>query len=205
MSQSSNVTEPSTSTTTDAVSPTQTSASRDKAPERLLVLAFESTMLAEEAWMAIRRIESEGSLVLHDAVFVMKDAESKVTIRETVEPSPSDAALSSSFWGLIFGTLAFGPIGALVGGAVAAGAGALGAQLVDLGIQQETLRDLRAHTPPGHTSLALLVSHVQESALLAELRRFSGAQLVQSTLNAEAIARVRQALRVPSSQAAPQG
>jgi uncharacterized membrane protein len=44
----------------------------------------------------------------------------------------------------------------------------------------------------------LLISHVDEDALTAELKRFTGASIVQSTLSASTVATLRAALAPPA-------
>jgi uncharacterized membrane protein len=161
---------------------------------RLIVLGFDSPLKAEEALLAATRLVTEGEILLHDAVFVAKDEDGSTRVTETVDETPGDAALSGSFWGMLFGTLLAGPVGTVVGGAVTAGASALVAKLVDIGIPDATVKELRDTITPGTTALALLISHVHESALLAELHRFAGAKLVRTTLPAEAVAAVQAAL-----------
>jgi uncharacterized membrane protein len=95
---------------------------------------------------------------------------------------------------MLFGTILAGPVGTVVGGALSAGASALVAKLVDIGIADATIAKLRETITPGTTALALLISHVHETALLAELHRFAGAKLVATDLPAEAVAAVNAAL-----------
>jgi uncharacterized membrane protein len=97
-------------------------------------------------------------------------------------------------WGLLLGTLFGGPIGGLIAGAATAGGGALYAKLVDTGIKDATVAELRTTVPPGRTGLALLVSHVSVADLQRELARFPGAELVESDLPPAAIAAVQNAL-----------
>jgi uncharacterized membrane protein len=98
---------------------------------------------------------------------------------------------------MLFGTILAGPVGTVVGGAVSAGASALVAKLVDIGIPDGTIKKLRETVQPGTTALALLISHVHEDKLLAELHRFAGASLVATDLPEEAVAAVKAALESP--------
>jgi uncharacterized membrane protein len=163
-------------------------------PRKLIVLGFDSQLKAQEALLAATRLQTEGEILLHDAVFVVKDEAGHTRVTETVDESPGDAALSGSFWGMLFGTILAGPVGTVVGGAVSAGASALVAKLVDIGIPDGTIKKLRETVQPGTTALALLISHVHEEKLLAELHRFAGAKLVATDLPDEAVAAVKAAL-----------
>lgn len=160
----------------------------------LVVLGFESTLRAQEAFLAVNRLQTEGRVTLKDAVFISKDVDGSVHVKETMDTSPGDAALRSGMWGAVIGTLFGGPVGTVLGGVVAAGVGALAAGFTDLGIKNETLHALRDAVKPGTVALALLVSQVDDDAFLAEMHRFAGAKLLQTNLPAEADAVIRDAL-----------
>lgn len=166
-------------------------------PRKLIVLGFDSRLKAEEALLAATRLQTEGEILLHDAVFVEKDQDGATQVTETVDETPGNAALRGSFWGMLFGTILAGPVGTVVGGAVSAGASALVAKLVDIGVTDETINKLRETILPGTTALALLISHIHEDKLVAELHRFSGAKLVATDLPEEAVAAVKAALETP--------
>jgi uncharacterized membrane protein len=163
-------------------------------PRKLIVLGFDSALKAQEALLAATRLQTEGEILLHDAVFVVKDADGATHVTETVDETPGDAALSGSFWGMLFGTILAGPVGTVVGGAVSAGASALVAKLVDIGIPDGTIKKLRETILPGTTALALLISHIHEEKLVSELHRFAGASLVATDLPDEAVSAVKAAL-----------
>ncbi len=165
-----------------------------KAPRSLVVLGFDARRRADEALRAVKRLHAQKKLVLHDAVFVAKDRAGSVHVTETVDPTPGSAALDGSVWGLLLGTLLGGPVGGLVAGALSAGTGALLAKLIDVGVPDATVRELRRAVPPGTTALALLLSHIDQEAVLAELRHFAGAKLVATTLSEAALAAVNEAL-----------
>lgn len=165
-----------------------------KAPRSLIVLSFDSRQKADEALLAAKRLKAQKKLVLHDAVFVAKDRAGHVHVTETVDPTPRSAALDGSVWGLLLGTLLGGPVGGLLAGALSAGTGALLAKLIDVGVPDATVRELRQAVRPGTTALALLLSHIDQGAVLAELRRFAGATIVTTTLSDETLAAVNEAL-----------
>lgn len=163
-------------------------------PAKLLVLAFDSSLRAQEAFLAATRMSHDGQLLVQDAVFLQKRSDGKVRVTETLDISPADAAFNGSLWGALLGTIVAGPVGFLAGGALLAGIGALVAKFTDLGIPDATVTELGKALEPNSTALALLVSHVDEDALAAELRRFAGATIVQTTLSPESVANLRAAL-----------
>lgn len=168
-------------------------------PGALLVLTFDAPLKSQEAFLAFQRLQSEEALLMHDAVFIEKDANGNARVTETVDAQPAESAARSGFWGALIGTLVAGPAGTLVGGAISAGIGALAAKLIDIGIPDATVKELEESLTPGSATLALLVSNVKEDVLERELARFAGAKLVQSTLTPETVQRLRNALSTPTA------
>lgn len=167
-------------------------------PTSLVALSFDSALKSQEALLAMTRLQQEGIVLLQDAVFIHKDEDGTVRVVETVDITPGDAAIEGSIWGALVGTLFLPGLGTLVGGAVSAGLGALTAKLTDIGIPDATVKELEDKVTPGTSTLALLVSHLNEAAFVAELHRFAGAGLVQSTLSPDTVVKLREALQKPA-------
>lgn len=166
----------------------------DQDPRKLLVIGFDDPLKANEFLLAAIRLQRNKQLQLHDAVFISRDANGDSVVRETTDLTTGRGALGGAMWGLLIGTLFGGPVGGLIGGAATAGSGALLAKLVDTGIKDDKIRQLRQSVPPGSNALALLVSHLSLADLQRELARFPGATLVESDLSEAAIQAVRWAL-----------
>ena len=166
----------------------------DNDPRKLLVLAFDSPLKAQEAFLAVTRLMNEGSVLIQDAAFIQKRDDGKVKVTETLDITPGEAAVRGSLWGALLGALVAGPIGLLAGAAINAGGYALIAKLTDIGIPDETVKEIGDTLDAGSTALALLVSHVDNDVLLTEMKRFAGAKLVQTTLSPETVAALRSAL-----------
>ena len=165
------------------------------APQRIVALAFDSPLSAQQAMLAALRLQEQGELVLHDAVFVSRDEGSPAEVIETMDPTPVAAAVPSSLFGALVGTLVAGPLGFLIGGVLAGGTGALVAKLIDTGIPDAVIEQLRELTSPGQTVLALLVSEWATAPVVEELQRFVGAHVVYAELPPAAIEVVRCALQ----------
>ena len=157
----------------------------------LHVLAFSDPLRARELLLACTRMQRDGTLGLTDAVFVQRDAETgKVRVEETVDPTPGHAAVEGGFWGLLIGTLVLGPLGGLAVGAVAAGGSALAGRLVDLGVPQTFLDEVKEAVPPGATALVLQTSHLDAEAWRQELARFPEARPLSVDLPPDAKTRL---------------
>lgn len=166
----------------------------DQDPRKLLVIGFDDPLKANEFLLAAVRLQRNKQIQLHDAVFISRDADGRSVVRETTDLTAGRGALGGAMWGLLIGTLFGGPVGGLIGGAATAGSGALLARLVDTGIKDDKIRQLRQGVPPGGSALALLVSHLSLADLQRELARFPGATLVESDLPEAAIQAMRWAL-----------
>ena len=161
-------------------------------PRSLVVFGFDQELKASEMLTSLTRLSSEGSLLLLDAVFVTRTDKGKVRVVPTTDPTPGQAAWGGAFWGLLFGALLFVPV---IGMAIGAGASALSAKLIDTGIPDSFVKDLRSAIVPGKTYLAVLVSHVNGEKALEEMKRWSGmAEVITANLSAEQTDRLKDAL-----------
>jgi uncharacterized membrane protein len=167
---------------------------------KLLVISFDDPLRAQEFLLAAARLQKNDGIQVHDAVIIQRELDGTSHVRETTDVTPSQAGVGAGVWGLLLGTLFGGPIGGLVVGAASAGGGALLAKLVDHGVKDATIAELRNAVPPGRTALALLVSHVSVAALQLELARFPNAQLVETDLAPAAVNAVQEALAEANRQ-----
>jgi uncharacterized membrane protein len=178
----------------DAVALEQTPIERLDTDQVLIGLSFADMFRAQEFLTAMTRLASVGALRLRDAVFVSKDADGEVKVRETIDPQPGRSALSGAMWSGLLGLLIGGPVGWVAGLGIGAGAGAITAKVVDIGIPDEWVEWFRTAVNEGTTTVVILAEDVDVRALEAEVRRFAGAELVHSTLPAYAIQQLREAL-----------
>lgn len=181
------------------VSPDQSddaTAQADIIPQTLVGISFPDTYRAQEFLSAVTRLKANGSLVLEDAVIVVKDDDGKTVVRETIDPQPGRSALSGGMWTGLFGLLLGGPVGWAAGAAIGAGAGALTAKVVDLGISDEWVGWFRDAVKPGTATVAVLASEIVEDHLVAEVHRFAGSELVYANFDAAMISRLERALEI---------
>lgn len=176
---------------------------RDQAPaddreQTLVGVSFTDPFRASEFLTAAHGLAAKGSLVLEDAVIVVKDAEGKTVVQETKDPQPAQSAMSGAVWAGLFGLLLGGPVGWAAGAALGAGAGAITAKVMDVGIPDEWVAWFREAVQPGTTTVALLLGEVDRDALVAEAERFTGAELVYANVDVDTLARIRAALGEPS-------
>jgi uncharacterized membrane protein len=127
-------------------------------------------------------------------VIVRKDSEGKAHVRETTDLQPGRSAMSGALWTSLFGFLLGGPIGWAAGAAIGAGAGAVTAKVVDIGISDEWVAWFRDAVQPDTATIVLLVTKLDREALVAEAKRFTGAELVYANLDQSTIDRIKEAL-----------
>ncbi|WP_404799660.1 MULTISPECIES: DUF1269 domain-containing protein [Arthrobacter] len=100
-------------------------------------------------------------------------------------------ALGGGFWGLLFGLIFFIP---LIGAAVGAAVGALSASMVDVGIDDNFIKQVRQEVTPGTSALFVLSSDAVEDRVLDAFKDgFPNATLIATNLSKEQEANLRQA------------
>lgn len=162
--------------------------------DTIVGISFDDAFRAQELLTATFRLASKGELQVLDAVTIVKDEHGKTTVRETIDPSPAQSALSGSVWAGLVGLLLGGPVGWIAGAAIGAGAGVARAKIVDLGVPDEWVAWFRKAVQPGTVTLVLLLGRFDREAVFAELERFGGGHLVHANLPPDAVARIRSAM-----------
>jgi uncharacterized membrane protein len=141
--------------------------------DHIIGMSFDKATRADEVLLALVHLQQEGEISLTDAVVVAKTDAGKVHVRQTVDPTVGSSALKGSIWGMLIGLL-FPPAAFLAAAAVGAGGGALLAKLVDLGLDDDWVKDVGRWLDPGTSALLLLVSADVRPAVLEELGRYRG-------------------------------
>ena len=168
---------------------------QDDHPDQTLVgLSFTDSFRATEFLTAAHGLAARQSLLLLDAVIVVKDADGKTHVVETTDPSMGKSAMSGALWAGLFGLLLGGPVGWVAGAAVGAGAGAVTAKVVDTGVPDEWVEWFRNAVQAGTTTIVLLVAKLDRDALVAETARFPGAELIYANIDLNTMGRIREAL-----------
>jgi uncharacterized membrane protein len=162
--------------------------------DELVAIVFDKSSRADEVLLNLAHLQQEGAIELADAVVVTKGDDGKTSIRQTVDVTPGKGAFAGGWWGLLVGTLFGGPIGAVIGGVAGGASGALYGRLVDMGLDDNWVRQMADWIDPGTSALLLLVGDARLDEVLGELRRFEG-QVVTTTLPDEVRERLEEALR----------
>jgi uncharacterized membrane protein len=155
----------------------------------LTVWKFDTASGADEGISTLERLAKEELIVIHDAATVTWPAGKKKPKTHQLSSMAGAGALGGAFWGMLFGLLFFIP---LLGMAVGAAAGALSGSLVDVGIDDDFIKSVRAKVTPGTSALFLMTSN----AVMDKIRdAFEGNQpeLIETNLSNEQEAQLRAA------------
>lgn len=166
--------------------------------QTLVAISFDDVFRAREFMSAASRLASKNQLVLDDVVLIVKHENGRTNVTETRDPQAASSALSGAMWTGLVGLLLAGPVGWVAGVAAGAGAGVVVAKVIDLGISDDWVAWFREAGTPGSATVALLISELQEGALLTEARRFEGAHLIYANLEDGMIDRLADALGDPT-------
>ena len=157
----------------------------------LTVWKFPDADAAERATQTLASLESQSLITVQDQAIVTwpRDKKKPRTIQE--HNLVGAGALGGGFWGLLFGLIFFIP---LIGAAVGAAVGALSASMVDVGIDDNFIKQVRAEVTPGTSALFVLSSDAVEDRVLDAFKDgFPNATLIATNLSKEQEANLRKA------------
>ncbi len=145
----------------------------------------------------MRGLREQGGLELKDAVVVTKDRDGVAKVAETIDPTPGRAALSGGMWTGLLGLFIGGPVGWIAGLGIGAASGAVAAKMIDLGIPDEWIKWFKSAVRPGTSTVVILADHVHVRALADEAARFSGAELLYTSMSDSAFEQLSAAFGSP--------
>ncbi len=154
----------------------------------LTVWKFETADGAQGALDKVVELSKQQLIQIQDAAIVSWPAGKKSPKTRNLGDMTGRGALTGAFWGMLFGLIFFIPFFGL---AVGAAMGALAGKFSDYGIDDNFIKQVREKVTEGTSALFLLTSGaVQDKVKQA----FAGTsmQLVQSNLNSEQEARLRE-------------
>jgi uncharacterized membrane protein len=144
----------------------------------LIVLGFDNEDTAEAVRTLSAKLMQEHLIELSDAVVVVRTQDGKMKIHQAFSPTAAGAA-SGALWGTFVGLLFLNP---LLGAAVGAGAGALTGSLVDVGINDDTMKEIGQTLRPGTSALFLLLRQATFDKLADALRPYNP-KLIRTSLS----------------------
>ncbi len=164
--------------------------------EDLIVITYPSEARAEEMRKKVLELQSEYLIELSDAVIAVKQEGGHVKLNQLIHTTAS-GAMMGALWGAIIGTIFLMP---LAGAALGAGAGALSGALTDLGVDDNSAKQIAAALKPGDAALFLLVRKMTADKVLDALKG-TGGLVLKTSLDRQKEQALRDALAGVSAAA----
>jgi len=163
----------------------------------LICLAFKELDTADHFLNELRNLEKEHVLELEDACVVIRDADGKIHLKQSINLVAVGASRGASI-GMMMGTLVglmfLNPLaGLLAGGLVGAGSGALQGKLSDYGINDDFIKSLGSSIEPKSSAIFLLVRKAVEDKVMPRLSGYQ-AQILKTSLTDDQEAKLKNAL-----------
>jgi uncharacterized membrane protein len=156
----------------------------------LTAIKFDTPDGADRLEATLKELQQQQLITVLDAAVVSWPAGAKKPKTRQLSNVTGAAALGGSFWGLLFGLLFFVP---LLGMAVGAATGALMGHFVDIGIDDNFIKQSRDKITPGTSALFLLSTAAVTERVTDELHaRGIHGELIASNLSAEQEAKLKE-------------
>jgi uncharacterized membrane protein len=160
----------------------------------LIVLDFDGIHTADDVLNKLRSLQKEHLVDLEDACVVERDGGGKIHIKQAVNLTAVGATSGGTWgalWGGLVGLLFLNPLAGMAVGAVfGAGAGALSGSLANYGISNDFVKKLGETIPVNSSALFVLVKHVTEDKVLAEIEPYKP-RVLKTSLSNEDEARLK--------------
>lgn len=156
----------------------------------MTALKFNSPGGAEQMEGVLLNLQKQELIHVLDAATVSWEAGKKKPKTKQLHNLAGAGALDGAFWGMLFGLIFFVPF---LGLAIGAAMGALTGSLVDVGIDDNFIKQSRDKITPGTSALFLLSTAAVTDRVSAELqRRGIHGEVIASNLSAEQEAKLKE-------------
>jgi uncharacterized membrane protein len=145
----------------------------------LTAVKFPTADGAREVLNTLQDLQKQQLITIHDAAIVQWPADKRKPKTEQLHSMAGAGAMSGAFWGMLFGLLFFVP---LLGAAVGAAMGGLSGSLVDVGIDDDFIKQVRDEIKPSTSALFLLTSDAVTDRV-AEALRGTEMELITTNLS----------------------
>lgn len=155
---------------------------------QLIVIAFDHFDDARTAMAGLRSLEHAGQIRFEDTAIVERDPDGTAHVKNEISGTTETAtAIGAIIGGLV--TFVF----PLAGIALGAALGAFVGRMLDRGVSDAFVDEVKVTLRPGRSALFLVVKSSNADATHAALRQFRG-DVIQTTLDSEAEEALREAL-----------
>jgi len=156
----------------------------------LIVLTFEDTEQAGQAFEALKKAQSGGHLKIDDAAVIVKQESGKVEVKNQLDKGIKGGAIGGGVLGLLLAGVFF-PLAGLAIGAIG---GALVGKALDMGVDQKFVQDVTETLKPGSSALFVIGSSHEPAVVIGALKPFQGT-IYQATLPTDAVEALHEALK----------
>ena len=146
----------------------------------MIVVSFADENRADEVLDTIKKMEDKAVVDLKSGAVVVRDASGKVTIKETSDFDAKQGAIGGAIAGSVLSL--FG--GSLIKGAIlGAAGGAMAGKMIDLGLDDDFLKEIGDNLETASSAVIALVDFAQVDQAMEELDQFAGGTILHHTLS----------------------
>jgi uncharacterized membrane protein len=157
----------------------------------MMVIAFDNEYEAQQVLDTLKTMEKLDVVDLKNGAVIVRSESGQVKINETSDFDTKQGAIGGAAAGAVLGLLGGGFIrGAILGAAGGAAAG----KFVDLGLEDDFLKEVGDNLGPGSSAVVALIDFEQVDQAMAELDKFAGAHIMRHTLNDEVYMKLSEAV-----------
>jgi uncharacterized membrane protein len=157
----------------------------------MIVVAFDNENDADQVLDSLKGMESMDILDLKNAAVIVRDSSGEVKIKETSDFDTKQGAMGGAAAGAVLGLLGGGFLrGALLGAAGGAAAG----KFIDLGLDDDFLKEIGDNLGPGTSAVVALVDFEQVDQAMEELDKFEGGRILRHTLSDDVYVKLSEAV-----------
>jgi uncharacterized membrane protein len=135
----------------------------------LVVLGLDNREDAERVFDLAGDLAKQELLQLEDAAYAYRDDRGKVRIHQALSTTGAGAA-SGALWGTLIGLIFLMPV---AGMAIGAGTGALTGKLADVGINDDTIKQIGAQLQQGKAAVFLLARSATVDRVIEAIKPFN--------------------------------
>jgi uncharacterized membrane protein len=149
-------------------------------PNEMLIVSYPDVNRAEQVLKSVQQLDHEHVVHLKNSAIITRDSGGKITVREARDIDPKQGA--------IVGALAGGLLSRLTGGsllgeaALGAAGGYIAGRVIDLGINDDYLREIAGYLQPGSSAIVAIVHFDHADQATQTLQQFAGGRVLRQTL-----------------------
>lgn len=158
---------------------------------QLIVFTYNTEEQAATVLQKVTDLSKQHLIGVQDAAVIVKDANGKVKVKQTMESLVKGSNIvRAGFWGLLIGLIFGGPLFLAL---LSMGLSALFGRSLDVGVDNQFIKDVGNDLAPGNSALFLLSSEITVDKVADALREYGGT-LYHTSLSKEAEESLMQAL-----------